>query len=90
MSDTPRILIIDDEPHVREVLSEILSPEYECYEATSAEEGLQALRDNEVALVISDINMKGITGLEMVPQILTLAQDTVVIMPLLIRTTLRW
>jgi len=80
MLDMPRILIIDDEPQVREILCEILSPEYECCKASSAEEGLQVLRDNEVALVISDINMKGITGLEMVPQILALAQDTVVIM----------
>jgi diguanylate cyclase (GGDEF)-like protein len=79
-SNRPRILIIDDESGIRKMLCDILEPGYECQTASSAEEGLRELRTNEVALVISDINMAGITGLEMVPQILALAPDTVVIM----------
>jgi len=76
----PRILIIDDEPHIRQILCEVLADEYQCDSAASAEEGLNALRDKEAALVISDINMDGISGIEMVPKILDTSPDTVVIM----------
>jgi diguanylate cyclase (GGDEF)-like protein len=83
MSETqinrPSILIIDDERHIQTILSEALKSNYDCSTASSAEEGLELLRQKEFALVISDINMSGITGLEMVPQILAAAPDTVVI-----------
>ena len=82
MSETtgrPRVLIIDDEPHIRNILCETLKLNYDCRTAASAEEGLEMLADDPCSLVISDINMKGITGLEMVPGILAVAPDTVVI-----------
>lgn len=83
MSETPTsrpsILIIDDEQHIQAILSEALKDDYDCETASSAEEGLARLREKEFSLVISDINMDGITGLEMAPQILTVAPDTVVI-----------
>jgi diguanylate cyclase (GGDEF)-like protein len=78
-NDRPRVLIIDDEPHIRNILSESLKANYHCQTAASAEEGLEVLKSNLFSLVISDINMKGITGLEMVPEILDVAPDTVVI-----------
>jgi len=84
MSDTstgkPQILIIDDEPGIRNILSEALKVNYDCHAVSSAEEGLEILQRQEFSLVISDINMKGITGIEMVPEILEVAPDTVVIM----------
>ena len=76
----PSILIIDDEEHIRKILCEILRDDYDCESVSSAEEGLETLRENSFSLVISDVNMTGISGLEMVPQILTIAPDTVVIM----------
>ena len=82
MSDTndrARVLIIDDEHHILNILRESLKANYDCQTAASAEEGLQILESNQFSLVISDINMKGITGLEMVPGILAVAPDTVVI-----------
>ena len=82
MSETTeraRVLIIDDEPHIRNILFESLKANCDCVTAASAEEGLEVLRSYPCSLVISDINMKGITGLEMVPQIVAAAPDTVVI-----------
>jgi diguanylate cyclase (GGDEF)-like protein len=78
--DLPQLLIIDDEPSIRKLLTEVLKQNYDCVTASSAEEGLDLLRQRSFSLVISDINMIGITGLEMAPQILTIAPDTVVIM----------
>jgi diguanylate cyclase (GGDEF)-like protein len=74
------ILILDDETHIRRILCEALVDDYECHTAASAEEALQILTTRKFAVVISDINMPGISGLEMVPQILALNPDTVVIM----------
>jgi diguanylate cyclase (GGDEF)-like protein len=78
-TDRARVLIIDDEPHIRNILFETLREDYDCQTTASAEEGLKLLKNGPFSLVISDINMKGITGLEMVPQILSVAPDTVVI-----------
>jgi diguanylate cyclase (GGDEF)-like protein/PAS domain S-box-containing protein len=75
-----RILIADDEAQIREVLHELLGEDYECAEVSSAEEALALLQTEEFNLVLSDIMMGGITGLQMVPQVLERSPDTVVIM----------
>jgi diguanylate cyclase (GGDEF)-like protein len=75
-----RILIVDDEAGIRDLLHALLCDNYECVEVTSAEEALARLRSEKFELVISDIMMGGITGLEMVPQVLGIAPDAVVIM----------
>jgi len=78
-TDRARVLIIDDEPHIRNILCETLNANHDCQTASSAEEGLEILKSNPFSLVISDINMNGKTGLEIVPEMLAVAPDTVVI-----------
>lgn len=75
-----RILIVDDEPLVRNVLCELLSADYRCVEAGSAEEALSLLDAETFSLVVSDIQMSGISGLEMIPRVVETAPDTIVIM----------
>ncbi|HEX8138031.1 MAG TPA: HD domain-containing phosphohydrolase [Pyrinomonadaceae bacterium] len=75
-----RILVTDDEPEVRNVLCELLSSHYECLTVASAAEALALLSREHFDLVISDIMMKGMTGLEMVPHVKELAPDTLIIM----------
>ncbi len=75
-----RILIVDDEPEITEILSDLLSTNLECETACSAEEALARVRQNEFRLVISDITMPGMTGLEMVPHIKRITPNTVVVM----------
>lgn len=59
------ILIIDDEQPIRESLSGILADEgFAPLSAGSAEEGLQLLAEEEVDLVLLDIWMPGMDGLE--------------------------
>jgi diguanylate cyclase (GGDEF)-like protein len=76
----PAILIIDDEEQIRHFLTDLLSAEYECVQACSAEEALAVLETRTFDLVLSDINMSGITGLELVPRIHQSTPDTVVMM----------
>jgi putative two-component system response regulator len=76
----PRLLIVDDEPEVRGVLHDLLSRTYQCVEASSAEEALAQLREHVFDLVISDITMNGMSGLEMIPHVKTVSPDTVIVM----------
>ncbi len=75
-----RLLIVDDEAEVRGVLHDLLCGTYECGEAASAEEALAELRQNDYQLVISDITMSGMTGLEMIPHVKVISPDTVIVM----------
>jgi cyclic di-GMP phosphodiesterase len=77
---SPRILIVDDEVEITEILADLLSEEYECTRAGSAEEALTRLQEGEFQLVISDITMPGMSGLDMIPHVKELSPDTVVVM----------
>jgi putative nucleotidyltransferase with HDIG domain len=76
----PRLLIVDDEFEVRSVLHELLGNTYHCTEAASAEDALDQLRATNYELVISDITMSGMTGLEMIPHVKVASPDTVIVM----------
>lgn len=76
----PRILIVDDEIEITEILADLLSEEYECLKAGSAEDALALLREGEWQLVISDITMPGMSGLDMIPHIKDFSPQTVVVM----------
>src|SRR5438034_3455666 len=83
MSETvskSRLLIVDDEAEVRGVLRDLLSDSYGCVEAPSAEEALGELRARDYQLVISDITMSGMSGLEMIPHVKVISPDTVIVM----------
>ena len=75
-----RVLVADDEPEIRDVLSDLLSPLYDCAAVGSAEDALVRLREGSFDLVISDIMMGGMSGLELIPRVRELSPDTVVIM----------
>src|SRR6476659_1953268 len=77
---SPRILIVDDEVEITEILADLLSEDYDCKRAGSAEEALTRLQETEFQLVISDITMPGMSGLDMIPHIKELSPDTVVVM----------
>ncbi len=60
-----KILLVDDEPHVTEALKRTLHKEpYEVLSANSANEALQILAREPVAVVISDERMPGMPGAE--------------------------
>jgi len=75
-----RLLIADDDAAVRSVLEEFLCLEHECESVGSAEEALRVLAESDFHLVLSDISMKGMSGLELVPRAKELSPDTLVIM----------
>src|SRR5678815_4173054 len=76
----PKLLIIDDEEQIRNLLTDLLGNLYYCCTASSAEEALAALSKQTFDLVISDIDMGRMSGLELVPRVHSLSPDTVVVM----------
>ena len=65
MSDATRILVVDDDPKIRTVVRRGLAYEgYRVVEAASGEEGLEKAREHLPDLVILDVMMPGIDGLE--------------------------
>src|ERR1700682_4887949 len=79
-SEKPAILIIDDDKQMRSLLKNLLSAENDCATVDSAEEALAILKSIHFNLVISDINMEGISGLDLVPRVLEQNPDTIVVM----------
>jgi len=76
----PSILIIDDDEQIRELLGDLLAEGHRCVMASSAEDAMQMLKAKKFDLVLSDINMGGISGLELVPYVVRENPETVVIM----------
>jgi putative two-component system response regulator len=74
------VLIVDDEPEIREMLCELLGLDYDCEGASSAEEALAWLRVGKFNLIVSDITMGGMSGIEMIPHALAASPETVVVM----------
>jgi DNA-binding NtrC family response regulator len=64
-SETPRILIVDDDPGQRSLLNSFLRGQgFETSLADSGERALEMLRSGKFAMMISDVRMPGLSGLE--------------------------
>jgi diguanylate cyclase len=75
-----RLLIIDDESEIRDVLQEFLGCSHHCVTVDSAEEALALIAKQPFDLIISDIAMENMSGLELVPHIMKIAPDSLIIM----------
>ena len=74
-----RILIVDDEESVRNFFAAYLGETYSCQTAANAQEALEILARESFALVITDIQMPGLSGIELLRKITEHYKDTAVI-----------
>lgn len=83
-SKTPaasRVLIVDDDASILGVVSEVLSDDgYQVSTAGSGEEAIELLQSASFALVMSDIRLPGINGIEVLEHIKSVSPRTNVIM----------
>jgi cyclic di-GMP phosphodiesterase len=67
-----RVLVVDDEQVIRELIAEILvDAGYDVVAAADAGEALELLEDERIEIVVSDIVMPGMTGLELLEEVRT-------------------
>ena len=77
----PNILIIDDERSIRNVLKDILANEgFTVEEATDGEEGLQKFQSGNFDVILCDIKMPRIDGIEFLQKVMATGTEVPVIM----------
>lgn len=76
-----RILVVDDEEDLLKMLTVMLSEEsYIPVTATSAEKALELLHEENFDLILSDIRMEGMSGIELLKRVKKLDPDLPIIM----------
>lgn len=76
-----KLLIVDDEEPVRRALERILSRNgYDCTSAQDVVSAREALRTDSFALVLSDVNMPGESGIDLVKTVVRDHPDTATVM----------
>jgi response regulator RpfG family c-di-GMP phosphodiesterase len=63
-----RVLLIEDDPTVRSLMTQLIRERYEVQEVEDAESALAALRENTPDLVVVDVNLPGLSGPEFIRQ----------------------
>ncbi|HEY0096564.1 MAG TPA: ATP-binding protein, partial [Archangium sp.] len=63
--DAPRVLVVEDEPEIRAFLRNVLKPYYRLLEATNGEEGLRTAQKERPDLIVSDVMMPVMSGIQM-------------------------
>ena len=69
MAKKPRILVVDDEHTMRDFLSASMADRYHVHTATDGPAAMELLRERAVDLVLSDVQMPGGDGLQLLADI---------------------
>ena len=65
------ILVVDDEKAQRDILQTILSREgYRAVSVASGQDALEKLRNDEFDLILTDLKMQGMSGMELLEKVL--------------------
>ena len=73
------ILIVDDDDIIRETLCELLAPDHACHSANTAEEALAKLQAQAFDVVLTDVSMPGLSGMDLLNRVVALYPGTPVI-----------
>jgi DNA-binding response OmpR family regulator len=74
------ILIVDDEPYIGQLLERYLASEgYKCRVVSSGEEAIEALEETSFHLVLADIMMPGMSGIDLLHIIKSVHPDVAVL-----------
>ena len=76
-----RVLVVDDDPSTLRTIARLLKLNgYECVTAASAKEARAVIADDHVALVLSDVDMPGESGIDLLDSIASTHPDTATVM----------
>ena len=76
----PHILVVDDDPGLRDSLRVILEDEYEVLDVPDGRQALEVVRSYQVDLVLLDIRMPGMDGISVLERVKALDEQTEVIL----------
>jgi len=65
----PNVLLVDDDAEIRAYVRQILQPSYNVFESESAERASELLKKVEPDIIVSDIVMEGMSGVELCAKI---------------------
>ena len=81
MSGVPKVLIVDDETNIRELLVWILAREgYKCRTAENGLQALEMLRSEEFDLLITDVRMPKMDGIQLIEKALELQPNIAILL----------
>jgi two-component system, NtrC family, response regulator AtoC len=81
MIEHKQLLVVDDEPNLRKVLSAQLQRDgYDVHTAEDGEQALDVLRDHHIDLVITDLKMPKLDGMELLRRVVAMDDELPVVM----------
>ena len=81
MADPPHILVVDDEPQITRVLRTSLSAQgYDIRIANSGEMALEIMKDWQPSLIITDLSMPSIDGIQLCRRVRATSQVPIVVL----------
>lgn len=69
MNQKSKVLIVDDEAEVGEILGVLLEEQFDCEVFTDAKRALEAIRKTDFPLIITDLEMPQINGVRFVKEV---------------------
>lgn len=69
VSRQPAVLVVDDDPQIVRALERTLRREFTVLRASSGDEALQAVRESDVAVVLTDQRMPGMEGVQLLARL---------------------
>ena len=80
MTDTPTVLIVDDEKHTRDGLRQSLEDDFDCYVAGNAAEAMEYLKNDPIDVMLTDLRLGDDDGMKLLDEALKLPKPPVCIM----------
>ena len=81
MIEHKQLLVVDDEPNLRKVLSAQLQRDgYDVHTAEDGEQALEVLREHHIDLVITDLKMPKLDGMELLRRVVAMDEELPVVM----------
>ncbi|MEI6948941.1 two-component regulator propeller domain-containing protein [Paraflavisolibacter sp. H34] len=65
VNENQSLLVVDDDDQIRQYIIQIFGPAFTIYEASNAEEGLKLAGQYVPDIIISDVNMQGMSGIDL-------------------------
>ena len=75
-----RLLFVDDDPQAQDTLKMVLADSYQVTPAFTGEQGIEIVREENPDIVLLDINLPDIDGLEVLEKIMAIPAPPAVVM----------